>query len=139
PHQEKAKARFKRAVLYAKRQINDPVLKAFYQPGLSSRFNSAYAAAVGDFLSAPKIHEIDTTRYGGVAGDEILLKATNQEFGLSSVRIALFNATGALLEEGDPVLQADAAEDYVYITTVANNILSGTRIVVTLRDRPGNV
>ena len=139
PHQEKAKARFKRAVLYAKRQINDPVLKAFYQPRPSSRFTSAYAAAVGDFLSTPKVHEIDTTRYGGAAGDEILLKATDQEFGLSSVRIAVFSAADVLLEEGDPVLQSDAAEDYVYTVTVVNNILPGTRIVVTVRDRPGNV
>src|SRR5690606_39904960 len=87
PHQEKAKARFKRAVLYAKRQINDPVLKAFYQPRPSSRFTSAYAAAVGDFLSTPKVHEIDTTRYGGAA--EIGRASCRERVWVSVVAVAL--------------------------------------------------
>jgi len=136
--QEQTKARFLRAVQYAKKQVAAPEIKALYEPKQNSKFTSAYAAAVGDYLSSPTIHMVDTTAYNGKVGDPILIKASDN-FMLTSVHISIFNSSGYLLEQSELVLQQDSAEDYVYTTTVANAIVRGTQIIVSVRDRPGNI
>jgi len=77
PQQAAIKSKFLRAVQYAKKQMADPVAKAEYEPGADSRFTSAYAAAVGDYLSAPVVNGIDVSRYGGSIGDDLLINATD--------------------------------------------------------------
>jgi signal peptidase I len=138
PSQEATKSRFLRAVKYAKRQMEDPASKAYYQPGPNSKITSAYSAAVADYLKKPEVHEINTSRYGGAIGEEILVKASDN-FQLTNVHVAIFAAGGNLLEQGEPTLQQDSSEDYVYKATVANAALPGTKILVTVKDRPGNI
>ncbi len=137
PQQEETKSRFLRAVAYAKRQIADPVSKALYQPSPHSRLTSAYAAAVADYLKAPEIRSIDTTRYAGAIGDEILIRAFD-DFKVTSVLVSITSAAGNLLEQGVPELLLDSVDDYVYKATVANAVLPGTKISVVVRDKPGN-
>ncbi len=138
PHQETARSRFLRAVQFAKRQTANPVTKAEYQPDANSRFFSAYSRAMADYLSSPIIHNIDASRYGGVIGDEVLIRATD-DFKVTLVNVSIFSAGGNLLEQGDAVLLQDAVEDYVYTATVANAALPGTKVLVTVRDKPGNL
>src|SRR6476620_1358689 len=68
PHQQKMKSRFLEAVAFAKKQIADPVSKALYQPGPDSKFTSAYAAALADYLKRPVIEEVDVSGYHGNEG-----------------------------------------------------------------------
>src|SRR5688500_1122766 len=60
PNQELAKSRFTSAAAYAKKQIADPVTKAEYQPGPTSRLTSAYSVALTDYLKTPKENLIET-------------------------------------------------------------------------------
>jgi len=138
PNQEEAKSKFLRAVKYAKKQMADPVSKAEYQQGAGSRFPSAYAAAMGDYLSAPKIQSIDSSRYGGAIGDEVIIRASDT-FQVKVVNVSVFDAGASLIEQGDAVLDADSIDEYLYKATVANAVLPGTKFLVTVRDRPGNI
>jgi hypothetical protein len=61
PHQQKMKNRFMEAVAFAKKMIADPVTKALYQPGPESKFTSAYAAALADYLKRPVIDDVDVS------------------------------------------------------------------------------
>lgn len=137
PHQEKSKSRFLRAVQYAKEQISNAASKALYQPGPQSRFTSAYAVALADCLSAPVVELIDITHYEGAMGDEILFKAYD-DFSVASVQLSIYSADGNLLEQGMPMLQENSVEDYVYTATTTNAVVAGTKISITVRDRPGN-
>ena len=138
PSQELAKSKFMRAVLYAKKQVADPVTKAAYQPGPNSRYTSAYAAAVADYLKVPEIQDVNTLGYQGVVGNEIVVRATDN-FKVVSVHVAVFTTDGSLLEQGDALLNDDTIDEFIFKATVANAQLAGTKLLVTVRDKPGNI
>ncbi len=138
PNQKQAKSRFLRAVKYAKKQIADPVAKKEYTPSPDSRFTSAYSMAVADYLTPPVIASVDMSHYAGAAGDKILIKASD-DFKVTSVNVSILKADGTLIEQGDAVLLADAIDDYEYAATVAFPKAAGTKVIVAVRDKPGNV
>lgn len=138
PAQELAKSKFMRAVLYAKKQVADPVTKAEYQPGPNSRYGSAYAAAVADYLKAPQIDAVITSAYQGIAGNEIVVRATDN-FKIVSVHVAVFKADGSLLEQGDALLNDATVDEFIFKATIANAQVTGTKVLVTVRDKPGNI
>ncbi len=137
PQQSAAKSKFLRAVKYGKKQIADPVMKAEYQPTKTSRFTSAYAVAVADYLGAPVVNNIDVSQYGGAVDDRIYIQATDN-FKVTVVTVVIFDADAALIEQGEAVLQDDSDEDFIYVVTTPNAVVAGSRIVVTVRDKPGN-
>lgn len=138
PNQEVAKSRFLRAVQYAKKQIADPVTKAYYQPAPNSRYISAYAAAMADYMKAPQILSVNTTAYQGVIGNAIIVRATDN-FKVALVNVAVFRADGSVLEQADAVLTDGTIDEFIFKATVANAAVAGTKILVTVRDMPGNI
>jgi hypothetical protein len=138
PQQMETKSRFLRAVKYAKKQMADPIAKAGYQRGPGSPFPSAYSSAMGDYLKAPIINTINTSRYGGAIGDEVWINATDN-FKVTAVNVSIFNMEGKLIEQGDAVPNSDCIDEFLYTITVTNQVLPGTKILVTVRDRPGNI
>jgi hypothetical protein len=138
PKQQEAKTRFLRAVQYAKKQVADPILKAAYQPTGNSRFNSAYAAAVADYLGAPTVNSIDVSKYKGAINDMLLISASDN-FKVTNVHVAIFRADKTLVEQGDAIVVPDGVEEFSYKATVANAVLAGSKIVVTVKDKPGNI
>jgi hypothetical protein len=138
PQQELVKSRFLRAVQYAKKQIADPITKAEYQPSPQSRMTSAYAAAVADYLSAPQISLVDIAKYGGAVDDKIFIRATD-DFKVTVVHVSIFKADGTLVEQGDAILQPESVEDYTYTATAAALKEPGMKVLVTVRDKPGNI
>jgi hypothetical protein len=131
-----AKSRFLSAVTYAKSQMADPVSKEYYRARASS-YPSPYAAAVADYLKKPVVKLIDTAKYGGAVADEIFIKATDN-FQVTSILVSIFGASGNLIEQGQPALLPNSVEDFVYTATVVNPAVAGSKVLVTLRDRPGN-
>ena len=138
PNQELAKSKFMRAVRYAKKQVADPVTKAEYQPGPNSRYVSAYAAAVADYLKAPQINSVITSGYQGVIGNEIVVRATDN-FKVVSVHVMVSKADGSVIEQGDAVLNVASIDEFIFKATVANAQVAGTKVLVTVRDKPGNL
>ena len=127
--------RFKRGVIYAKSVLKEPTLKAYYTT-LAGPDQSAYNMALKDYMRPPVIETIDVSDYHGVAGDPILILAYD-DFKVATVRVSIRNAAGAIVEQGNAVLQLNGL-DWVYTATVENVVLAGTFITVIAVDTPGN-
>jgi hypothetical protein len=138
PKQEQAKTRFLTAVQYAKKQMADPVAKAEYTPGPNSQFNSAYAAAVADYLKAPKINNIDASKYHGALNDTLQINASDN-FKVTNVHVAIYRADKSLIEQGDATPLDIGVNEYIYKATQANAAVVGSKVIVTVRDKPGNI
>ncbi len=135
--QQEAQVRFKEATLYGKRILKDIVLRAEYQElGNRQGSNNAYQAAVGDYLSKPVVSYIDAVGYSGKVGDAITVRAVD-DFEVMSVRVSIFNADGTLLETGLALPEENGIE-WVFLATVANTNVVGSKLEVTATDRPGN-
>ena len=132
PRQQAHLNRFYQAQLYAKAQLRDPAVEALYATRTDDRRRSAYAVAVADFMHAPKIIGLDTRAYHGRPGDVLRVQATD-DFAVVGVHLCLLAASGALLEEGEAILQADGCWHYL----VQQAQVPAT-CEVTAHDRPGN-
>lgn len=137
PHQQKMKTRFLEAVVFAKKQIADPATKAIYQPGADSKFTSAYAAALADYLKRPVIEDVDVSNYKGNEGDVVVIKASDVPRTLIVV-VSIFGIDGKVVEHGNAVDNV-FNDNYVFKATQRNAFVSGSKILVTVRDRPGNM
>jgi hypothetical protein len=129
--------KFAEAVAFAKGQMSDPVGKAEYQAMVGVRFSSAYGAAVADCLSGPRIVNIDTTVYNGAINEKITVKAVDN-VRVAEVFVELRSATDVLIEKGFAVKDPLNELLWVYAATVANAVLSGTKVIVTAKDKPNN-
>jgi signal peptidase I len=137
PQQEVSKSNFMRAVNYAKKQVADPITKAEYQPSSQSKMSSAYTAALTDYLTAPTIHEIDVAWYNGAIGDSIVMRASD-DFKVMSVDVTILLPNGALAEQGAAILIPDSVDQYEYKATTAQMKAAGMKVIVTVKDKPGN-
>jgi len=135
-NQKKVKLKFQHAVIYALKVINDPDLKAEYYKGRKPR-QSAYNIAIADFFNAPKIESIDLTAYTGLAGQVIVVTATD-DFKVKEVTVAIYNSDGTLVEKGNAV-ESTSNLLWTYTTTAANDHQLGDKIVVQASDIPGNM
>jgi hypothetical protein len=126
--------RFQQAVLYGK-NLN-PANKAEYAAKADGLL-SAYNVAVADFFHAPDIDEIDVTHYSGAIGERIRIRAID-DFKVKQVNVAIYNADGSLVEQGDAV-QAENVIDWNYTATALNASLEGDKIIIKVSDNPGNV
>ena len=129
--------KFANASAYAKQVISNPATKALYETGIGGTLYTAYMVAMSDYLNAPKVLDIDATGYKGVVGDEILIKATD-DFKVTTVRVDLTNAAGALIESGSAVQDPIIRQLWHYVATVANQGVSGSAVKATAIDTPGN-
>ena len=126
---------FKNAAAYAKAAITDAALKLAYKakakPG-----QTAYNMAVADFFTLPEIGEIDSSGYNGQAGSTLIAPVTD-DFKVKTVKVRIEKANGSLLEEGDASLLPDGL-NWMYVSTVANGTVTGTKVSFTATDMPGH-
>lgn len=129
--------RFKSAAAYAKAKMLDPIEKAAYTE-LAKRYEltSAFAAAVGDYLTPPDIDTINTENYSGQMGDVILITSVNSQK-ITSVKVSIIQPGNDVLEAGDAVFSpADAG--WKYVATATSAIEPGTVVRAEATDKPGN-
>ena len=136
-NQEAVSDRFLEAVQYAKMKVADPEQKAEYQAVVNERVNSAYAAAVNDYLKAPVVKEVRLKRYKGNVGDVIVVKAVD-DFKVTGVFVEIVSATGTALESGNAVLQEASVFEWTFTAATANAALPGTQVIVSATDKAGN-
>ena len=130
-----AKEKFMQAVTYAKSVMENPEKTALYQAAVQPD-QSAYALAVRDASRPPKVNAINTVEYTGQIGESIIVRATD-DFKVALLRVFIYNPDGELLEKGDGVPQENNL-DWTYTITQANANLTGTKIMATATDLPGN-
>ena len=115
--------KFAKATVYAKNALQNAALKKVYADQAAKRPGvSAYAMAVADYLKAPIIDHIDTSAYMGVSSGEKISIEVADASKVMTVKVKIV-----------------AANKWVYTTTAINAALSGSKVLITATDRPGNV
>jgi len=128
--------KFQEAVIYAKAAIADDSLKEAYKEKTRDG-QTAYNVAIADFFNAPDIEEIDLSGYTGKAGEQIVVRATD-DFKVAQVTVAIYTSDGTLVEKGEATLGTNGV-DWTYQTTVTSGQVTGDKIVVQASDLPGNL
>ena len=129
--------RFSDAAEYARRQLQYHTTKEMYQAKVNPKLNSAYVVAVKDFLSPPKILNLDITRYHGKIGNPIIVDAED-DFRVNLVRITIKDASGKTIERGQASRRISYSDQWIYIASVKNDLLPGSSITARAEDLPGN-
>ncbi len=128
--------RFKRAALYGRNAMLDPLTKEAYE-AMTKPGQSAYNLAFRDFQLAPEIDEgVNLSAYTGAVGQEILVSVVD-DFQVSGVRVQIMKPDASLLEEGDAVQSVNGL-DWIYTSTAVNADVPGSTIIFTASDVPGN-
>ena len=134
--QKKQVSRFQSAILYAKKALQDELLKAAYQRRAKGNRN-AFNIAIADFLNPPKIEAIDASRYNGTIGSWLLMRIKD-DHRVSGVNISIYHKDGTLIERGEATLQKNGL-DWIYMAQKTNTHLEGTQLLICASDIPGNV
>ena len=127
---------FQEAVIYGKTVMVTPALNAIYKTAVPEG-GSVYQVSLADFLSAPKINEVDVSDYVGEPGNSIRIRATD-DFMVKNVDVTITNEDGILVEEGEAVKQSNGL-DWLFTAKMKNDTLTGDKIVVKAYDISGNV
>jgi hypothetical protein len=134
--QQEVREQFVVASLFAQDAMKDPAIKALYQKAAKGG-QTAYNAALRDAMNPPVIDEVNISDYKGTVGDLISIKARDV-ITPKAVTVAILSQTGTVLEQGDAVIKTNDRRIWTYTVTAANAALTGTRVVVTAMDLPGN-
>ncbi len=135
--QESVQVKFLKATKYASRQNEVPEFRALYAAGITREKRSTYLVALSDYLKAPKVDEIKVIGYKGAIGDVITIEA-HDDFRVERIHVAITERDGNILEEGEAIADAIDPNLWRYAATVANPRVTGSTIVATAYDRPGN-
>lgn len=127
---------FSDAADYAKGVLSTPDLKKEYEKKAAPG-QTAYNLAFRDFLKAPVVKQIDATAYNGTPGSIIVVKAKD-DFRVAGVKLSIRTAAGAVVEQGDAVLNPVRRNLWNYTATQNNATLAGCVISATAVDLPGN-
>ena len=126
---------FKLATAYAKSVMLNPELKALYSAEAKRRgVINAYNMALSDCLRLPEIKAIDVANYTGSTLGEVITIEVSDNFKVVQVKVTILHDERTV-EEGNAILIADI---WQYATTALNPTLLGSKIIVTVLDRPNN-
>lgn len=129
---------FRKAVKFGQYAIKTPELVEIYTKKKKSN-QSAYNAAVSDFLLNPKVEAIDIGGYIGVQGNKIGIRAWDKDK-VESVSVVILNKMAQVIEKGAAVARPlSGGREWDYTATVENVDYKSCRILVRVKDRPGNV
>jgi hypothetical protein len=127
--------RFRKAVIWAKNALADPVQLAAYQAAATDG-KSAFVVAVTDFLKPPRISEVDCSAYKGHVGDKIIVFAID-DFKVKEAGVKICNPSGTVIESG--TCQPDVSgQNWQYTATTEVPSLSGMVITGIATDNPGH-
>jgi hypothetical protein len=103
------------------------------------KYKDVYHAAMSDCLTKPKVKKVDLTTYRGQTGNVIRISAWDK-FWVQTVNVMILNNKGQLIEKGPAVSRMYSGNrEWDYIATVENVDYKSCRILVGVKDRPGNV
>ncbi|MGA3013844.1 MAG: hypothetical protein ABSD71_07390 [Bacteroidales bacterium] len=119
--------RFRKAVKFGKAANKDPERHEFYRKRKKSN-QSAYNAAVSDFLLKPKVEAIDIGGYVGIQGNIIGIRAWDK-YKVESVSVTIINKMGQLIEKGTAVARPFSGNrEWDYKATVENADYKGEEL-----------
>ncbi|CAN5222830.1 hypothetical protein BH09BAC3_BH09BAC3_37930 [soil metagenome] len=131
------RARFKKAVVYGKRQEADKEASALYARGIKTKHESVYSVALGDFMNPPEVKSIDAIYYQGRIDDIIQIEAAD-DFMVTRVTVTITDGNGGMIEQGLAIENLERINSWEYKATASNPTRTGTKIRVIAEDKPGN-
>jgi hypothetical protein len=133
--QKAHQTRFSDASAYARKVQSDPALSEPYQAAAKARRLSPYQLALGDFMKAPEIQEIDLSGFTGKAGGVVSVSAT--EWKVTGVQVRILSLEGAVHEEGAAAIDAESGK---WLFRARTSVPAGQTVIVeaTAVDRPGH-
>jgi len=140
PAQLENQKSFARAVKYSKGVKNDPQRSESYnEKKKKTKYKDVYHAAMSDCLTKPKVKKVDLVSYRGQKGNVISILAWDK-FRFETVSVMILNNKGQLVEKGSAVSRLYSANrEWDYLATVDNVDYKSCRILVQVKDRPGNI
>ena len=128
--------KFAKAVRYGQYVLKNPELCKYYRkkrPDLTP-----YNAAISDFMSRPVVERVDVSGYKGLPGNVVTVSVWDK-WNIEGVDVVIFNARGEVIESGAAVpRQFSGNTEWDYTATVENPDYRSCRILVRVKDRPGN-
>jgi hypothetical protein len=144
PHRKNKKAvgkqietcnRFRMASRWAKGILRDPEMLAAYREK-AGKGQSAYNAAISDYLNSPVVSEINVSNYHGHAGDKIIVTAKD-DFRVREVKVTIAGPGGKELEHG-ACKPGESGIYWHYPATTDIGNPEGLTVSAIARDYPGN-
>lgn len=130
--------RFRKGVKYGKAANKDPERHEFYRKRKKIH-QSAYNAAVSDYLLKPKVESVDVGGYAGIPGNMIGIRAWDK-YKVEMVIVMIINTLGQVIEKGPAVARPfSGGREWDYKATVENIDYKESKVVVRVTDLPGNV
>ena len=130
---------FAKASKYSKAVKNNPQLSEDYSElKKKTKYKDVYHAAMSDCLTKPKVQKVDLKIYRGQPGNVIRISAWDK-FRVETVNVMILNNKGQLIEKGPAVAKMYSGNrEWEYIATVENVDYKSCRILIRVKDRPGN-
>ncbi|MGA3014839.1 MAG: hypothetical protein ABSD71_12500 [Bacteroidales bacterium] len=129
--------RFAKAVKYGQYVKDNPELCKYYRkkrPNLNP-----YNSAISDYMSRPVVERIDVGVYQGLPDNVITVSAWDK-WSVEGVSVVIFNVIGEVVECGAAVpRQFSGNTEWDYKATKENPDYKSCRILVRVKDRPGNI
>jgi hypothetical protein len=134
--QKANRKRFREAMIYARKVLADPAMRAWYA-SQAKHGQTIWNVAVADYMLRPEITTTDISGYKGVKGDIIRVEA-HDRYSIAAVLVFVYNALGLEVESG--LATQNLSDGYWHYRTQEDNPLwKGGRIVFRVSDSPGNV
>jgi hypothetical protein len=128
--------RFREAMVYTRKALSDPKVYEYYKKKRKG-MQTVWNVAVADYMKRPQITEIDVSRYRGLRGNIIRVRAKDNYF-VAGVVVRIVDAQGVEVESGMAVSIPGRGE-WIYKALEENYGWKGGRVVVRITDLPGNV
>jgi hypothetical protein len=129
--------KFAKAVKYGQYVLKNPAHCKYYskkRPDLNP-----YNSAISDYLSKPVVERVDVSGYQGLPGNIVTVSVWDR-WSIEGVDMVVFNALGEIIEYGAAFpRQFSGNTEWEYTATVVNVDYKSSRILVLVKDRPGNV
>lgn len=133
--QQQVQTRFAEAATYAKAAIQDPGVKSAYEAAAKPG-QTAYNIAFADYFKAPVLSLPDISEYTGQAGEQSSIRAKDN-FLVSSVKVSIVKPDGTPVEAGEAEIITNGL-DWAYSSKMINDTPTGSKIIFTASDLPGN-
>ena len=135
--QKAVREKFRRASWYSKTVMADAEAKKLYEQAAESRHQPLFSLIMEDFLTDPRVDQVDLSAYSGQAGEKIYVVASD-DFEVAAVHVAISRTTGEPIESGAAVISADGAGRWTYTATTSVTPGTPVKIDVSVTDRPGH-
>jgi len=132
--QRQTRLNFRDASAYAKRMMQDPERKRYYEKKKKQLgVYSAYQAALTDYMRGMTLESVSMKKYTGKVGGQVTAIIRKKDFEVMDVTFRLLCArTGAVIESGAG--QKDAHGAWVYHNTVVTDGKTGVVAEVRAQD-----